>query len=846
MAENWLASYGERLIANGYKILPLPAKMKRPVIEDWQNINARPEHVKGWVDQGFSGIGILCRDTPAIDIDIRDERIAKKVEDFCLAEFGAALCRVGRAPKRLLLFRATSPFSKFMSPLYEDENGDQHRIEVLGVGQQFVAYNIHPETQKPFEWQHGTDPTMIPASELPVLSVEQIDQLFEYLESIKPSDWQVVKHAARGMHALTSNADRFSNMAPRVGLTIGEVREYLNDLPTDPWATEYDAWAKLGMMLHHETQGSDEGFELYDEFSQRGGGSYEGHDDTRKKWDSFNVAGPTGTLTFRTVMAEALKVRQGREMHELKASINGESDYNKLLKKHLRDVAVAKAITDHDRTLLLDKLRIRVGELSGKAPSLTELKKLAKQAERDEDAEVNPAVTDGLQIVADEWKDFYFELRNNCFFSFRNDIQYSRQAFDAKFSRHFATETMRRTYQVTPIKASEIALSEFENGFTPVTIVDSRRYAPGEPRYFERAGTTYANTYVDHRPKPMEPAIGSIHDQDLQRVQRHFEVLIENRDEREILISWIAHVVTEPGVPVGWAVLLQGGQGIGKSILGVMIKQLLGRDNVGLVNAQDLEQQYTPWATGNCLNCVEEVKLHGQNRFEVVNRLKPYISNDEVVVSQKYEKSYKTPNTTSYLMFTNYRDAMPVDDEDRRYLTLMSRYQKLSEFEAEVLAKDPDYFTKLLLAFERSAGAIRWWLETRAPHPKFRVGGKAPRTSASSMIAEITQDEDEAKIQDLADSGTFWFLTPNIVDLTALNEAIGSPFHKLSFKRSRINSVFVSLGYVPFGDKDSRVMVDRKIHRVYVKQNTDEAKWGSKRIAEWIRSGTAGKDDLLE
>ncbi len=62
----------------------------------------------------------------------------------------------------------------------------------------------------------------------------------------------------------------------------------------------YDLWInKVGLALHHETQGSDDGLDLWDEWSARGH-SYPGHDVCKYKWSTFsgNTNRPTtvGTL----------------------------------------------------------------------------------------------------------------------------------------------------------------------------------------------------------------------------------------------------------------------------------------------------------------------------------------------------------------------------------------------------------------------------------------------------------------------------------------------------------------------------------------------------------------------
>ena len=53
-------------------------------------------------------------------------------------------------------------------------------------------------------------------------------------------------------------------------------------VPIDP--ETYQRWIRLGMALHHATDGSAEGFELWDQWSRKGR-KYDGN--TYAKWSSF-------------------------------------------------------------------------------------------------------------------------------------------------------------------------------------------------------------------------------------------------------------------------------------------------------------------------------------------------------------------------------------------------------------------------------------------------------------------------------------------------------------------------------------------------------------------------------
>src|SRR5262249_18268793 len=65
----------------------------------------------------------------------------------CLVEqmLGATpLVRIGRAPKRLLVYRAAQPLLKLATPPLFLPDSTKVQVEILGLGQQFVADGTHP------------------------------------------------------------------------------------------------------------------------------------------------------------------------------------------------------------------------------------------------------------------------------------------------------------------------------------------------------------------------------------------------------------------------------------------------------------------------------------------------------------------------------------------------------------------------------------------------------------------------------------------------------------------------------------------------------------------------------
>lgn len=194
---------GRALLANGYLIVPIRPGDKRPALKNWQTSRIGASDLANYTKHG---VGVLCgqgaHPVCAIDVDTTDAELAQRFIDWCSEHLGVTCERVGKAPKILLPYRAaesgwrkglSTPFStdwvsgpdgwysegwKTVERNGRDVNvstGQIHRVEVLGYGQQFVAYHIHPDTGQPYEWVDifgGIE--FMRADDLPVVTEEQV------------------------------------------------------------------------------------------------------------------------------------------------------------------------------------------------------------------------------------------------------------------------------------------------------------------------------------------------------------------------------------------------------------------------------------------------------------------------------------------------------------------------------------------------------------------------------------------------------------------------------------------------------------------------------------------------
>jgi hypothetical protein len=171
------------LLAGGYD--PVPVKGKWPNFTMWQTLRGSTrETVISWTHKHWDhrSAGVLCRHTPAFDVDIKDAAAAEAVEKLVrdrYSDCGVVLSRVGKAPKRLVPFRTDQPFKKFTAELVAPgPGGEIHRLEFLGDGQQFVVDGIHPDTRKPY-WWFGGDLAAVGRDKLPRIDEAGAQQLMD-------------------------------------------------------------------------------------------------------------------------------------------------------------------------------------------------------------------------------------------------------------------------------------------------------------------------------------------------------------------------------------------------------------------------------------------------------------------------------------------------------------------------------------------------------------------------------------------------------------------------------------------------------------------------------------------
>lgn len=300
----------KHLVDMGVSVIRLHPRQKRPVGNNWseqpflsfkqmeaayqegENLGVRPGE--------WSKIGNLY--LHVLDVDIRVPELADEAfaalddlfEGYDLASFPSIASGSGGA-SRHIWFGCAEPFRK--KPLansgekFLGEDGHNHytwEIDLFGTNTQLVIPpSIHPKTGKPYRWEI---PLECP-EDLPRVGVRDIVRLLP--QESEPGE------------------------TDRVNLTIGEAREYVNKLKAaDPaeWHEHHDGWKKVGMALHHEFEGSDEGLELWCEFAR--GSKKFNRSEHEFQWRHFGRRADR-PVTMRTIIQQA-----NMYLHEEEKEVN--------------------------------------------------------------------------------------------------------------------------------------------------------------------------------------------------------------------------------------------------------------------------------------------------------------------------------------------------------------------------------------------------------------------------------------------------------------------------------------------------------------------------------------------
>lgn len=598
-------------------------------------------------------------------------------------------------------------------------------------------------------------------------------------------------------------------LRPRVdGLALEDVRSAVESFDPD---CNYGEWIEVAAALRHQFRGEEEeaAFQVFHDWSRRGT-KYPGEEDVRKKWDSFrSTPRNRAPVTMRTILKRAADfgwsladtVAKRCYEHTERWLRSPDRSAIELMESGASRIVGTPLVSEIQRGSLIGLLyeRLKLHEVK---MTRAELKKAVVKLER---AAAKAASTAGKPVPDAQMPAW---ARGICYVAGQNEF------FRRHEGRKFKPEVLDNYF------AKELMTKEDEARGRPVVQprdyllnllkcprADDYTYLPNVADPFVVDGVKrLVNLYIPTYPQSNAEQANEAGD--LLRI--HLAKLIREEEYQRTLIDFFAYHVQCPGEKIRWAVLLQGAEGAGKSYLLEAMRQVLGDEHVRSIQGHLLFEQYNPWMYGSQLVGLEEVRVVGHSRHEIMNKMKPAITNDFITVRDLYTRPFQIKNVTNYLLFTNFQDALAVTDNDRRYFVVFSKLQSRED----VLALGESYFTHLFERTKELAGGLRHWLENWAIQETFLPNGHAPRTTYLDQLTRASATPLQAAVRELLDESENLLIQPDLVCYNALASALELRGLRHDINTQVITSIMSDFGYANLG----RLRVNGNRHTVFAKR----------------------------
>lgn len=508
----------------------------------------------------------------------------------------------------------------------------------------------------------------------------------------------------------------------------------------EPGEQSYSEWRDVGMILHHQFEGREEGLIIFDEWSQKVR-NYQGFEDVLNSWNSFGKRTSGNDLTFKSLV-QAYNRKQAHNKKDLAISaadkgmklIESCNDYMLLI----QDVA-PKAHRLADKNVILESdfadgilkayATLRPGHTITRRDVIKAMKVRREKPVRNMDPMAlleNPDTP--------EWaRGWVWVSEDEVFFNIHSRACLSTRGFRGHMDSNIHTGAGEAVDAATYLRNNNL-----------IPKVMRSMYAPGYDQLYTIEGVDYVNSYNAAFRCRVPDVIEN--QEAVDTFRRHLELTCGgwNR-ESQILANFFTLCTLPTPQKIRWALVLIGVEGSGKGVLYDFVSLALGTANTRVVSCSTIVASASDgksgWAEGHCFGMIDEMKMHGHNRFDAINNLKPYITNDIVPCRQLFRETRNIINPANYFIPTNYSNALPISDGDRRYTFIESKVSpdKL----------DDDYFQKLFAAVREHTGSILVWLRSVPLHPDFKPDGVAPMTDTKREVIELSGDDFNALVKEV-------------------------------------------------------------------------------------------------
>lgn len=657
----------EQFARAGFAIHWLHSKSKRPIGDKWSEapVKTLEQLRKSYRDGNNVGVRLgkwskVGSDyLLVIDVDIRKPELAKEA----FAELGRLIPQYvtypsvvsgsGGASRHFYILTSREfPSKQLAHSENKSQVWDESRqknvdkwdweIELFGTGKQVaMPPSIHPITEKPYVWERSFDLDDLDLGMGPFLDADYIAKLIEYDEEREngPVDPEAIEP---------------------LGLTPDEVREMLAKIPNVD--LDYEEWLNVMASVQHEAQGHPLSIrkQFYEVFRSWSALS-DKHDDetTLFKYKSFKNSPKRKQRTMRSIQHDVKELEFERIVENLDDDIDDLGPEEPEDNGNFDDV-----LGGTDQPAKVKAAAKKQKWESSDAPEW--VRKMNKKH--------------ALIIVGGKSHIMRFTAAKNG--------EEDHELWD--------TKTFHEWYLAQPTVEITIPGKKDKDGKPKIEHVTlskaflSNQYRRGyEQGYVFDTTSTNNKGYNLFRGWGVEPKAGSC-----ERILDHIRLVLcrGNLEAYEFFLDYYAHMFQRPWEIPRSAIVVKGEEGAGKDTWAKYLMKIISRYSPKITGQDQFFSNYNGFLKNALFVNLQEAFVGSQQQNE---KLKQYITEDEIKVESKYQNAYDTPNYMRLYITSNNFRVVHASESARRFLVLNSSDEYVSTGDPVRDRRNQRYFDAL-------------------------------------------------------------------------------------------------------------------------------------------------------
>lgn len=494
--------------------------------------------------------------------------------------------------------------------------------------------------------------------------------------------------------------------------------------------------------------------------------------------DEDDLIGDTDTSSERTSI-EAVISRVRRSIEKAK-------DGDDLIRR----VEVIRGFPATDFTALhrervVGDIQRRFKELTGESLTKSVVRKMLEPTVDDLRSQLEG------EPLPDWIKDWVFVAGENKFFNLVTKLMTSREGFDGTYAVQAGEQFGVNQTGVSIISPSMAALALFA---VPTPFQTS--YHPGKPALFEEEGVLLANTYR----VPDVPDGRYRGNEGVKLLTRLLRDLFPEREHREIIMDFMVHCVRFPEQKLRYALLIKGQENEGKTLLATLLSKLVGQSNFAIIGSDQLKEKFNSWSHEKLVCVVEEIKIPGKEAYEVLNKIKPVISNAEVPIRRMQKDVTTEKNFCNLFLTTNHPDCLPMAEDNSRFAVLFTRFRTNAEvkaWRAELQRTEGRIYVDDLWEHiqQRPAQFLEAFMRYKFS-PQYNPRERAPDTVFKVMMAEDGKSDEQRLLETLLETGSDPTITDEVLVWSSFRDVLDERGLAPNLRNRAVANFLRPLGFV--------------------------------------------------